>query len=183
MCARALSFLIPSLVLYYAWPTYGFGLGSPPRFCVCSGLETVEFRRKGEGQKEEREGDGLSYEWRATLCLPELWLVRRVSNFHCHALAITRRAGGRQMVASSFVLLASMTVVPSGSLCKLSLTGTQIRQMGDFFCQPTCTFLIWVIWSVSVSRQFYPMDSDSLFIMICPFQNLSSAVYAAVYIL
>ncbi|RAH52777.1 hypothetical protein BO85DRAFT_463539 [Aspergillus piperis CBS 112811] len=166
----------------------GLGLDLPPASAFARGW------RRGE-----RESDGLIDEWRATLCLPELWLVRRVSNLytvspdycpnfllygsHCHALAITRRAGGRQMVASSFVLLASMTVVPSGSLCKLSLTGTQIRQMGDFFCQPTCTFLIWVIWSVSVSRQFYPMDSDSLFIMICPFQNLSSAVYAAVYIL
>lgn len=60
----------------------GLGLDLPPRFCVCSGLETVEPRRKGEGQKEEREGDGLIDEWRATLCLPELWLVRRVSNLY-----------------------------------------------------------------------------------------------------
>ncbi|PWY73806.1 hypothetical protein BO94DRAFT_434249, partial [Aspergillus sclerotioniger CBS 115572] len=95
---------------------------------------------------------------------------------HCHALASTRRAGGRQMVASSFVLLASMTVVPSGSLCKLSLTGTQIRQMGDFSGQPTCTFLIWAVWSISVSRQFYPKAALLYFIIICPFQNLSSTV-------
>ncbi|RAL00622.1 uncharacterized protein BO80DRAFT_93410 [Aspergillus ibericus CBS 121593] len=66
------------------------------------------------------------------LYLPAAALISSSTAVSAMPWQATRRAGGRQMVASSFVLLASMTVVPSGSLCKLSLTGTQIRQMGDF---------------------------------------------------
>ena len=88
------------------------------------------------------------------------------------------------MVASSFVLLASMTVVPSGALCKLSLTGTQIRQMGDFSGQPTCTFLIWAVWSISVSRQFYPKASLIISLILFALSRTFPLPFrAAVYIL
>ncbi|RDH39239.1 hypothetical protein BDQ94DRAFT_132718 [Aspergillus welwitschiae] len=40
----------------------GLGLDLSPRFCVCSGLETVEPRGKGGGG-ERGESDGLIDEW------------------------------------------------------------------------------------------------------------------------